>query len=669
MVGGTAMSIEFSSMMQPVAYLLLGEPNHSLSSEKELRYGSRGSLSVDLTKGTWFDNEAGKGGGVLDLITREKNIEGNERFEWLRKNGFDIGEERKPNGKHGPTLGPIVAIYPYTDETGKLLFQVTRHDPKDFRQRKPDGNGGWIWGVRGIRPVPYRLPDIIEHKEHTIVIVEGEKDADRLWQHNIPATTNAGGVGKWRPQLSDFFSGCDVVIMPDRDPQKTHQKTGEPLFHDDGRPVLPGQDHAQAIARSLSGIAARVRLVELWNHWPEMPLKGDVSDWFERGGGTAEKLHNIIDITPDWLSNDEPELVAPPLPWIIIREWDGMDPPKRQWAIFNRTPINQAGLFSGEGGTGKSIIELTKNVAHVMGKDWLGSTPEVGPTFYIGAEDEADELHRRLAAIKHFYGVTFKELAENGFYMMTMIGKDATLVAVSKSGKVETTALYKRLYEAAGDIKPRNISIDTLSHAFAGNEIDRVQVYAFAMNMQSLALASGGSVTILSHPSLAGMASGSGLSGSTAWHSAFRFRHYLKGAKKNNDDDTDISDVREIEFKKNQYGPLGETITVKYEHGLFVHKHGAPSLEQIASARKADDVFLTLLQRFTRQNRVISEKPSRNYAPVVFAREEEAQQASVTAKKLEEAMRRLFKEGKIANEPYGPPSRKAYQITFIEGVR
>jgi hypothetical protein len=59
--------------------------------------------------------------------------------------------------------------------------------------------------------------------------------------------------------------------------------------------------------------------------------------------------------------------------------------------------------------------------------------------------------------------------------------------AAGKSGKVEVTGLYRQLYEAAGDIKPKNISVDTLSRGFAGSEIDRVQVYAFAMHMQALA--------------------------------------------------------------------------------------------------------------------------------------------------------------------------------------
>jgi RecA-family ATPase len=94
--------------------------------------------------------------------------------------------------------------------------------------------------------------------------------------------------------------------------------------------------------------------------------------------------------------------------------WDDEPAPERKWAIRDRVPLNQAGLFSGEGGTGKSIIELMKNVAHVSGRDWLGSMPELGPAFYLGAEDEKDELHRRLAAIASHYGVTFGELIAEG---------------------------------------------------------------------------------------------------------------------------------------------------------------------------------------------------------------------------------------------------------------
>jgi AAA domain-containing protein/bifunctional DNA primase/polymerase-like protein len=88
-----------------------------------------------------------------------------------------------------------------------------------------------------------------------------------------------------------------------------------------------------------------------------------------------------------------------PLQWLDMSNWDHEPVPERKWAILNRVPLNQAGLFSGEGGTGKSIIELTKDIAHVAGKDWFGSLPERGPAIYVGAEDDKDELHIRLAAM------------------------------------------------------------------------------------------------------------------------------------------------------------------------------------------------------------------------------------------------------------------------------
>src|SRR5262249_6419820 len=250
---------------------------------------------------------------------------------------------------------------------------------------------------------------------------------------------------------------------------------------------------------------------------------------------------------------------SPPLKWLDMSNWDHEPIPEREWAILNRVPLKQAGLFSGEGGTGKSIIELMKDIPHVAGKDWFGSLPAPGPPFYLRAEDDERELHIRLAAIAKCYQVTFEELVRSGLHVLCLLGQDATLCAATgKSGKVDTTALYRQLYEAAGDIKPKNISIDTLSRAFAGSEIDRVQVYGFAMHMQAPAMVGEGWVTVLSHPSLQGMASGSGISGSTAWHGAFRFRQYLKGVRP--EEDAPEGDLRELQFKKNQYGPTGETI-------------------------------------------------------------------------------------------------------------
>jgi RecA-family ATPase len=341
------------------------------------------------------------------------------------------------------------------------------------------------------------------------------------------------------------------------------------------------------------------------------------------------------------------------LQWLDISAWDHKAIPEREWAIRDRVPLRQAGLFSGEGGTGKSIIELMKNVAHATAKDWLGSMPEPGPAFYLGAEDDKNEIHIRLAAIAKHYGVTFKELYEGGLHVLPLLGKDATLCAPTKSGNIELTALYKQLYEAAGDIKPKNISVDTLSRAFAGSEIDRVQVYAFCNHMQALAQVAEGSVTVLSHPSLAGISSGSGISGSTAWHGAFRFRYYLKGVKASDGEQAD-NDLREIEFKKNQYGPKGESIILRYQHGLFLPEGGISDLDQAARKAKAEELFLDLLRRFRDQGRNVGDKAnSPNYAPTTFAKEEEAKKYRITKPALEQAMRDLFRAEKIHVEEYG----------------
>jgi RecA-family ATPase len=534
----------------------------------------------------------------------------------------------------------LVETYEYKDGAGALLYQVLRFEPKDFRQRRPNGNGGWIWSA-GEQRVPYRLPELLQYPDATVFITEGEKDANRVASIGHCATTVA--CGKWTSDCVNVLAGRDVLILEDNDEA--------------------GRKRALEAATALHGTAKTIRIVRL----PALPDKGDVSDWLEADRRNTDRFVDVCFAAPLWeptTSESKPDGEPPKkIQWLKMSNWDREPIPERKWAIPDRVPLNQAGLLSGEGGVGKSIIELTKNVAHVSGKDWFGSLPELGPAIYIGAEDNEDEIHIRLAAIANHYGVTFDELIAGGLHVLCLLGQDATLCTASgKSGKVDTTDLYRQIYEAAGDIKPKNISIDTVSRAFAGNEIDRVQVYAFAMHMQALAMVANGSVTVLSHPSIQGIASGTGLSGSTAWHGAFRFRQYLKGVKPDNGEQPD-NDLRELEFKKNQYGPIAEAIVLRYQHGLFLPLPGT-SLAQAAREAKADDVFLALLGRFTEQNRYVGDKTGPNYAPALFAKEEAAKTAGLTSHSLAAAMRRLFATGKIWNEPCGKPSRPRYRIAL-----
>jgi hypothetical protein len=171
-----------------------------------------------------------------------------------------------------------------------VLFQVCRFEPKDFRQRRPDGKDGWIWSVKGTRQVPYRLPELLAAPAETAVfIVEGEKDVLSLVEFGLVATCNPGGAAKrkadgelgkpkWRPELNPFFRDRDVVILPDND--------------------NAGRDHARSVAASLARVAARVRILEL----PGMADKGDVSDWLAEGG-TRDELLRLASAAPDF----EPE--------------------------------------------------------------------------------------------------------------------------------------------------------------------------------------------------------------------------------------------------------------------------------------------------------------------------------------------------------------------------
>ena len=193
----------------------------------------------------------------------------------------------KPNGQ---ARGDIVATYDYVDETDELLFQVCRKANKEFPQRRPNGNGGWIWETKSVCKVLYRLPKLIEAIAggYIILIAEGEKDVDRLWKIGLPATCNPGGAPKptparpnpkpkWKPEYSETLRDADVVLIPDNDE--------------------PGWLHVNQIGAALNGIAARIRVLVL----PNLPAKGDVSDWLA-AGGTREQLDALIEAAPDWVA-------------------------------------------------------------------------------------------------------------------------------------------------------------------------------------------------------------------------------------------------------------------------------------------------------------------------------------------------------------------------------
>lgn len=205
----------------------------------------------------------------------------------IAKLGLQMKDLFPENGKMKSSKqvkGTIAATYDYADFEGNLLYQVIRFEPKDFRQRRPDpvSQGGWIWNLKGVKRVLYRLTEvaIAVAEGRPIFIAEGEKDVENLRNQALTATTNAGGAGKWSREYSRCLRGAHVVILPDHD--------------------QPGEDHALCVAHNLEGIAASIKII----HLPGLPAKGDVSDWLA-AGGTRDQLLALAEAAPLWAPAEE----------------------------------------------------------------------------------------------------------------------------------------------------------------------------------------------------------------------------------------------------------------------------------------------------------------------------------------------------------------------------
>jgi RecA-family ATPase len=341
-----------------------------------------------------------------------------------------------------------------------------------------------------------------------------------------------------------------------------------------------------------------------------------------------------------------------PLPYLDMSSWDANPAPDREWAVDNRIPMYQPHLTTGHGAIGKSLLELTRAVAHVLGKPWLGIPVRQGPVIYLGAEDEADELHRRLEAILKHYGAHFSDIV-GGLHLLSYVGEDCLLSVPDHQDIIRPTDLFRRILADAIKIKPVSVMIDTLTDVYAGDEINRNQTTQFVKLLQHMAIKARCSVAILAHPSNAGMATGSGLSGSTGWHNKVRSRLYMRSPTTAKGEEID-SDVREIQFLKNNYGRQGDSIQIRWENGVFVPESGPASFEKIARDRDDEHRFLDLLAKYEGQGRKLSHKAAaRDYAPRVFA----AEKSSIGIKRFEQAMERLFERKEIHIAAHGPASR------------
>lgn len=390
---------DFAKLIEPVARHFWGDHNPKLSSKTELRWGGQGSRAVFLDgPGNWKDFEADIGGGVIDLVMLERKCSKAEAIAWLEGEHFipkrDSDRREAPQRQERSQAGnePVqqesqpadtpqaqmkaVKGYRYTDADGNPLYEVIRYQfllpdgscergkdgnlKKTFRQRRPDGRGGYIWNLDGIGHTIYRHQEVeqaIERRD-LILFPEGEKDVETLEGLGFVATTNSGGAGHWSEKHAEMLRGADVVLLPDNDDA--------------------GLAGAQKKAESLKGYAKSVRILDLARYW-DAPPKSDVSDWVA-AGGTAEALTGIIAGT-----------TRPRPPKSTFGAQTSGDlarkPVVYDWLVKHLIERNGIMILAGESMAGKTFLVMDMGMKIARGLDYAGHKTRQGAVIHMAVED------------------------------------------------------------------------------------------------------------------------------------------------------------------------------------------------------------------------------------------------------------------------------------------
>jgi RecA-family ATPase len=335
---------------------------------------------------------------------------------------------------------------------------------------------------------------------------------------------------------------------------------------------------------------------------------------------------------------------------------EGKPVPQREWLVPGLVPMKTVTLFSGDGGTGKSLLALQLSVSVAAGLDWLGRWARPGRAIFMSAEDDDDELHRRLHDILISVGKHWGDLG--GLTLRSLAGESA-LLAVDTQVELYQSTLFDELEDRAEGEQPTLVVIDTLADVYPANENDRAKARQFIGILRGLALRRSCAVMLLGHPSLSGLASGSGSSGSTAWNNSVRSRLYLQRIIENEGYEPD-PDRRILSTKKSNYGRVGEEISLTWRGGAFVADETPSSIEEMTSGLKAERVFLALLDRFTEEGRYVSASPSATYAPSLFSNHQDAE--GCTKRAFVGAMNTLFARGAIVVAEHAANRQKRSHI-------
>ena len=360
-----------------------------------------------------------------------------------------------------------------------------RFDPKAFRQRRPDGKGGWIWGLNGTRMVPFHLPQLIEAvaSERPIIIVEGEKDVLTAESLGLVATTNPGGAGKWRDEYDQHFTGADVIIVPDND--------------------AVGTEHAQDVATHIKKVAHRWRTVSL-------PAK-DLSLWVESGGTREQFDLLVVHKAPPELAEEAPRTApAEPIRLADVFTFLGDQPATAPRELIKKLlPAEGVAITGGQPSGGKTFAEIHKAVCLATTRPFFGHpiVERVG-TVFVAAEGRP-LLPNRFAAALAKAGV-IEKLPIAWIKQLP----DLTSLDGFKRFIAQLKAIDQRFANEFG-ARMGNVTIDTVGACFAmKSEDDNAEATKVCNIIRSIGDETGALMSAVHHY---GKNPESGLRGASAW--------------------------------------------------------------------------------------------------------------------------------------------------------
>ena len=415
------------------------------------RCGGTDRFAINTIKNVFNCRGCAHGGDVIELVEWLDNCEFSEAVETLT-------HEPKPNGQAGPQQSApgkphfsMTATFPYEDENGKLLFQTVRwEDPagnKDYSQRRPDGKGGWVNSLAGVRLVPFMLPELLEDLKasKTIVIVEGEKCVLECRRNGLCATTNPMGAGKWPDVFSKLFKGHDVIVCADND--------------------QPGRDHIQKVAKSLLGLAKRIRVLDLAKFYA-LEEKEDIYDWYKAGNVTAD-FWEIVEQLPDWTHVVDED------------EWDAGDEPgfinPRSWLLGNQFCRGFVSSVVAAGGGGKTSLRILQFVSMAIGRSLCGQHVfRRSRVLLVSLEDDRDEIQRRITAVIKHYKVDRNEI--KGWLIVWTPKQHPKFAFAGKGRQIVVGDLGKELREKINRLKIDVVSLDPFIKTHSLKENDNTEM-------------------------------------------------------------------------------------------------------------------------------------------------------------------------------------------------